>query len=195
MIIAKKQDRDHIVSILHSAFEPIKDNNSINFIVKQDHKRSDRVKYLMEFLVDDCFDFGEILLSDQRNACILLKYPHTAKLTMAVIIRHVVLAFKCVGLSNVYKVLKRQAVIRKHHDVKEACITPVIMGATSDVKGFGFGARLLKQLKDEREEATVLPVIFETTTDANLSMYKRFGFKLIKEVQTKDFPLYFLRLN
>lgn len=194
MIIAKKQDRDHIVNILHSAFEPIKDDNSINFIVKQDHKRSDRVKYLMEFLVDDCFDFGEIILSDQRNACILLKYPHTAKTTFAVILRHIKLAFKCVGLANVYKVLKRQAIIKKHHDVKEAYINPVIMGATSEVKGFGFGVRLIKRLKEQREH-TPLPVIFETTTGDNLKMYQRFGFKLTKEVKTKDFPLYFLRLN
>jgi len=195
MIKAQRSDRNHIVSILHSAFEPIKDDNSINFIVKQDHKRSERVRALMEFLVDDCFDFGEILLSDQRNACILLKYPHTSKTTIAVIKRHIKLAFNCVGLTNVYKVLKRQAVIKKHHNVKEAYINPVIMGATSDVKGFGFGARLLKQLKDEREDGTVLPVIFETTTDVNLKMYQRFGFELFKEVQTKDFPLYFLRLN
>lgn len=194
MIRASKEDRDHVVGILHSAFEAIHDNNSINFIVKQDEKRSERIKALMEFLVDDSFDFGEVLLSDKRNACILLKYPHTAKTTFAVMWRHVKLAIKCIGLTNVPKVLKRQAAIKKHH-VKEAYIHPVIMGATSEVRGFGYGARLIKQLFEDREEETVLPVIIETTTDENLKMYQRFGFKLFKEVQTKDFPLYFLRLN
>ena len=85
MIKAGKQDRDHVVEILHSAFEPITEDNSINFIAKQDHKRSERIKILMEFLVDDCLDFGEVLLSDKRNACILVKYPHTAKTTLAVV--------------------------------------------------------------------------------------------------------------
>ena len=193
MIRAGKQDRDLVVDILHSAFEPIFDDNSINFIAKQDHKRSERIKVLMEFLVDDCLDFGEVLLSDKRNACILVKYPHTAKTTFTVVLRHVKLAFKCVGLSNVYRVLKRQAIINKHH-IKEAYIHPVIMGATSEVRGFGFGARLIKQLLEDRENNT-LPVIIETTTNENLRMYQRFGFELIKEVQTKDFPLYFLRLN
>lgn len=193
MIKAGRQDRDHVVGILHSAFEPITDDNSINFIVKQDHKRSERIKFLMEFLVDDCLEFGEVLLSDKRNACILVKYPHTAKTTFSVIKRHIKLAVTCIGLTNVYKVLKRQAVIKKHH-TKEAYIHPVIMGATSEVRGFGFGARLIKQLLEDRENNT-LPVIIETTTNENLRMYQRFGFKLIKEVQTKDFPLYFLRLN
>ncbi len=194
MVKAGKEDRDHVVGILHSAFEAIHDNNSINFIVKQDEKRSERIKALMEFLVDDSLDFGEVLLSDKRNACILIKYPHTAKTTFAVMWRHVKLAFKCIGLTNVPKVLKRQAAIKKHH-VKEAYIHPVIMGATSEVRGFGYGARLIKQLFEDREEETILPVIIETTTDENLKMYQRFGFKLFKEVQTKDFPLYFLRLN
>lgn len=193
MIKAGKEDRDHIVDILHSAFEPIKEDNSINFIAKQDHKRSDRIKVLMEFLVDDCLDFGEILLSDKRNACILVKYPHTAKTTLAVILRHLKLAFKCVGLSNVPKVLKRQALIKKHH-IKGAYMNPVIMGATSEVRGFGYGARLMKQSMEEKA-GYKLPVILETTTDENLKMYERLGFKLIKKVQTKDFPLYFLRLN
>lgn len=194
MIKAGKQDRDHVVGILHSAFEPITDDNSINFVVKQDHKRSERIKILMEFLVDDCLDFGEVLLSDKRNACILLKYPHKAKTTFAVLWRHVKLAFKCIGLLNVPKVLKRQAIIKKHH-IKGTYIHPVIMGATSEVRGFGFGVRLIKQLFDDRDEKNKLPVIIETTTDENLKMYQRFGFKLIKEVHTKNFPIYFLRLN
>jgi len=194
MLKATQADRDLVVHILHSAFEPIKEDNSINFVVKQDAKRSERIKYLMEFLVDDCFDFGEILLSDKRNACILIKYPHKAKTTFAVIKRYFKLAVKCTGLKNGYKALKRQAEIKKHH-VKGAYIHPVIMGATSEVRGFGFGARLIKQLLEEREENNKLPVIIETTTAENLRMYQRFGFKLIKEVQTKNFPLYFLRLN
>lgn len=194
MLKATLADRDLVINILHSAFEPIMDDNSINFIVKQDAKRSERVKYLMEFLVDDCYDFGEILLSDKKNACILLKYPHKAKTTFAVLWRHIKLAFKSVGLSNVPKVLRRQAAIKKHH-IKGEYIHPVIMGATSEVRGFGFGARLIKQLFEDRDEKNHLPVIIETTTDENLKMYQRFGFKLIKEVQTKNFPLYFLRLN
>ena len=179
MLKATLADRDLVINILHSAFEPIMDDNSINFIVKQDAKRSERVKYLMEFLVDDCYDFGEILLSDKKNACILLKYPHKAKTTFAVLWRHVKLAFKSVGLSNVPKVLRRQAAIKKHH-IKGEYIHPVIMGATSEVRGFGFGARLIKQLFEDRDEKNHLPVIIETTTDENLRMYQRFGFKLIK---------------
>jgi len=193
MTKANLSDKEHIVKILHSAFEPIHEANSINFIVKQDVKRSKRIKVLMEYLFQNCMEFGEVLLSDNRNACILMKYPHTEKLTLKEIYWQTKLALKCIGLSGVPKVLKRQATLKKHH-IKEAYIHPVIMGALNEVNGLGIGVRLIKQLIDEYSH-NELPVIIETTTDQNLRIYKRFGFNVFKEIQTKDFPLYFLRMN
>ena len=193
MIKATLKDRDHVVGILHSAFEPILEPNSINFVVKQDQHRSKRLRVLMEFLVDDCFDFGEVLLSDQRNACILLKYPNSQKITFRFIKRQLRIAFKCIGLSRVSKILKRQAQVNKNHPKGEDYIHPVIMGATSDVKGFGYGVRLMKQLFAEHPD-NVLPVVTETTTAVNLNIYKRFGFELYHQIETEDFPIYFLRL-
>jgi len=194
MIKAKNSDKKRIADILHSAFEPITQSNSINFIVKQDHKRSQRIYMLMQYLVDHCMDFGEVLISDNRNACILLKYPHTEKLTLKEAFWQIKLAFKCIGLANVPKVLKRQATLKKHH-IKAPYIHPVIMGAYNEVNGLGIGVRLIKQLIDEYGQNNELPVIIETTTDENLRIYKRFGFELIKEIKTEDFPLYFLRMN
>lgn len=193
MIKAKKSDKKRIAEILHSAFEPIKESNSINFIVKQDHKRSKRIFILMHYLVEHCMDFGEVLISDNRNACILLKYPHTEKLTFKEVFWQVKLAFRCIGLKNVPKVLKRQATLKKHH-IKTPYIHPVIMGAYNEVNGLGIGVRLIKQLINEYSQ-NELPVIIETTTDQNLRIYQRFGFKLFKEIKTEDFPLYFLRMN
>lgn len=193
MIRATHTDKDHIVSILHSAFEPIKEANSINFIVKQDHKRSQRIRVLMEYLFQNCMRFGEVHISDNKEACILFKYPHTEKLTWNEVFWQIKLAFKCIGLRNVFKVLKRQSILRKHH-IKTPYIHPVIMGAKNEVNGLGIGVRLIKQLINEYSQ-NELPVIIETTTDQNLRIYKRFGFNVFKKIQTEDFPLYFLRMN
>ncbi len=194
MIIASQKDKERVIDILHSAFEPIKKDNAINFVVKQDHKRSERIRLLMEYIVEDCFDFGEILLSDKKNACILIKYPHKEKITLQVLKRHLKLAFYCIGIKKLFKVLNRQATLKRHH-VKEPHIHPVIMGATNEVKGMGFGVPAIKQLFEERAEANKLPVIIETTTEQNAKMYQRFGFKIFKEIQTRKFPIYFLRIN
>lgn len=194
MIKATSADKKRIAEILHSAFEPIHESNSINFIVKQDRKRSERIYLLMEYLVEHCMDFGEVLISNNRSACILLKYPHTEKRTLKEIFWQIKLAFRCIGLKNVPKVLKRQATLKKHH-IKTPYIHPVIMGAYNEVNGLGIGIRLIKQLIKEYGDNNELPVIIETTTDQNLRIYQRFGFKVFKEIQTKDFPLYFLRMN
>ncbi len=193
MTKASFSDKETVVSILHSAFEPIYDANSINFIVKQDKKRSQRIRVLMEYLFENCLNFGEVLLSDNREACILLKYPHTERLNFNELFWLLKLAFKCVGLFNVPKVLKRQVTLKKHH-IKTPYIHPVIMGAKNEVNGLGIGVRLIKQLINQYSQ-NELPVIIETTTDQNLKIYKRFGFSVFKKIQTKDFPLYFLRMN
>lgn len=193
MIIATLQDKKHVVDILCSAFEPITEPNSINYIVKQDKHRSKRMRVLMEFIFDNCMDFGEVLLSNNRNACILMTFPHTEKLTFKKIKGLVRVALKCTGLKNAIKVLQRQAQLKKHH-ISEAYIHPTIMGAKNEVHGFGIGVRLIKQLIDHYE-GNELPVIIQTTTDQNLKIYKRFGFEVFKKVDLKDFPLYFLRMN
>ncbi len=190
---ANYSDKAIIVSILHSAFEPIREANSINFIVKQDKKRSQRIKLLMEYLFEDCFRFGEVLISNNKEACILLKYPHTQKPTFKNLYWQLKLATGCIGLLNVPKVLKRQAILKKHH-IKSPYIHPVIMGARNEINGLGIGVRLIIQLIDKYSK-NELPVIIETTTDQNLRIYKRFGFNVFKKIQTKDFPLYFLRMN
>jgi len=193
MIKASYSDKNHIVTILHSAFEPIHDANSINFVVKQDKKRSKRMRLLMEYLFENCMDYGEVLLSNNRNACILMKYPHTEKFTLKGFFWQIKLAFGCIGLKNAPKILRRQAILKKHH-ITEPYIHPVIMGALNEVNGLGIGVRLIKQLIDEYSQ-NELPVIIETTTDQNLRIYKRFGFEVFKKIETDDFPIFFLRMN
>ena len=193
MIKATYADKDYVVDILHSAFEPITSPNSINFIVKQDQKRSKRIRVLMEFLFEDSMASGEVLLSSNRNACILVKYPHMEKMSWNWLTWQFKLAFQVIGFNNIFKILKRLAEIKKHH-IKEPYIHPVIMGAKSDVNGRGIGVRLIRQLIDHYPD-NKLPIIIETTTDENLRIYNRFGFEVFKKIETKDFPLYFLRMN
>jgi len=49
MIKASFEDKKTIVNLLLSTFIELKFPNSINFVVKQDQKRSIRLQYLMEY--------------------------------------------------------------------------------------------------------------------------------------------------
>ncbi len=76
---ATLKDKELITEILHQAFVDITIPNSINFIVKQDEKREKRLRFLMEYLFLTTIELGEVFISDNKKACILISYPHIYK--------------------------------------------------------------------------------------------------------------------
>lgn len=188
---AIEKDKKLVVSILCSAFEPVRIPNSINFVVKQDKHRSRRIKVLMEYMFNNALKFGGILISDNERGVILLQYPHKKKLTFNTVFWDIRLAFCCIGIENVYKVLKRENALKKYHS-KEPHIHPWIMAVENNYQGRGTGVRLIREAF-EYYKSNELPIIIETTTDANLKLYKNFGFEIIKETYELDYPLYFLK--
>ncbi|CAL2104234.1 GNAT family N-acetyltransferase [Tenacibaculum sp. 190130A14a] len=191
MIKASIKHKELVTDILYSAFVGITIPNSINFVVKQDKHRNKRLRFLMEYLFLKALDFGEVYISNNQNACILLHYPHKEKTTLKTIGRDCKLAFKTIGLIRVYKVLKREYQLKKHH-VKEAHIHPLIMGVKKDYQGKGSGVRLIYEVLNEHS-TNKLPCILETTTKSNLKLYKKFGFYIFNETTDLGYPLYFLR--
>ncbi len=185
--------KDIAVDILHSAFLPIKEDNLINEAVINDERRSERIRILMEFLVEDCLRSGEVLISDTNTACILTKFSDASRFDFWKLKWYLKIAFRCTGLKNAMIIMKRQSSLKKYH-IKERYIHPVIMGAKSEVNGRGMGMRLIKQLIAHYSENT-FPVIIETTTEANKRIYEHFGFRTFKTVQEEDFYIYFLRMN
>ena len=179
--------------ILVSAFSPLKENNSINLVVKQDKKRIERMQVLMEYLFENAIRFGEIFISDNNKACILLIFPHTKRITFRTINQDITLAFKCIGIERVFKVLKRQRIATNNYP-KEKHIRPLIMGVKNEFKGDGTAARLMISVKNKFKN-NQLPVIIDAASESNAKMYQKFGFKLVKKEKTLGFPIYFLRLN
>jgi hypothetical protein len=69
MIKAGYEDKQLIVNILVKSFD---DNKSVNYIVKQDNKRKQRLRKLMEYSFDVCCLFGDVFLSGDKKACALI---------------------------------------------------------------------------------------------------------------------------
>ena len=191
MIKANNQDKGLVIAILTSAFESTTTTNSINFVVKQDFKRKERLRVLMEYLFYNSLYFGEVFLSDNKKACVLIQLPDTKKITPRTIFWDLKLVFKCIGIFNVLKVLKREMILKKYH-TKETHIHPLILGTFAEERGKGHGVRLIQQLKEYYKENT-LPIIIETSTKENLKLYHHFGFKIFKENLELAYPLFFLK--
>lgn len=190
---ASAKDKKLVSEILVSAFSPLKEKNSINLVVKQDKNRVKRMQVLMDYLFERALRFGEIYISDNENACILLKFPHQEKITFKTILLDIHLAFKCIGFERIFGVLRRQRAAHKNYP-KEKHIRPLIMGVKNESDGKGTAARLMINVKNKFKN-NKLPVIIDAASPQNSKMYQKFGFKLIKKEETLGFPIYFLRLN
>lgn len=190
---ASYKDKDLVAEILTSAFESSNEASSINLTVKQDERRVDRMKILMEYLFERAILFGEVFISDNEKACLLVKYTHLEKTTLKTIKLDLRLAFKCIGIERVYKVLKRQQIAKRNYP-KGKHIRPVILGVKKEMNGKGTAARLLLKLMHHFKD-NKLPVILDAASEKNVNLYQKFGFKIIKKDESLGFPMWFLRLN
>jgi len=190
---ASIKDKQLIEDILISAFEPSMDDSSINLIVGNGDKRVKKMRILMGYLFERAMLFGEVFIADNKKGCLLIKYSHKEKVTLKTIKLDLNLAFKCIGITNVYKVLKRQQIAKQNYP-KEKNIRPVIFGVDKEFKGGVTAARLMLSVKNHYKNNT-LPVIIDAAAEYNVNLYQKFGFKITKKEDSLGFPIYFLRLN
>ena len=173
MIKANLNDKSLVVDILFNTFD---DNNSVNYIVKQDNKREKRIKILMEYSFDICNMFGQIYLSDDKNACALTLFPDIKKQTFKSFMLELKLAFLCVGLFRVRKVLARNSEIKKSYP-KVSILYLMFIGVNYTEQSMGIGSKLIKELINE-SIIMQRPIFLETSMQKNIRFYKKWGFEI-----------------
>ena len=176
MIPAKPEDKQVIVDILAKSFD---ENKSVNYVVKQDKKRTRRVRRLMNYSFELCRHSGEIYLSDDKKGVALLLLPHKKKISLWNIWNDLHLALGAIGVTRVAKVLKREAKISKYHP--KEFIYVWYIGVEPGEQGKGIGSDLMKGIIDIGNQRQ-LPLYLETSTEKNLLFYERFNFKIYQEL-------------
>ena len=177
MIRATRNDKDRIVGILTRSFD---DNKSVNYIVKQDGKRADRIKTLMRYSFDVCQLFGDVFLSDDKKACALIVKPDEKKTTLKSILLDAKLAIKCIGLSNIKKAMARESKIKSLHP-KHSFYYLWFIGVDPEEQNKGIGSHLLQEVIKE-SKLQQRPIYLETSTLKNLPWYQKFGFQIFEEL-------------
>jgi len=187
------KDKQLVVDILTSAFEPDKNKSTINLLVGYGENRTEHMRVLMGYLFERSMLFGEIFISGNKKGCLLIKYSHREKITLKTIGLDIQLVVKCIGVKNIYKVIKRQKIATRNYP-KEKHIRPVIFGVKNEFKGGVTAARLMLNVKKYYKNNT-LPVLIDAAATYNVQLYKKFGFRIIKKENLLGFPIYFLRIN
>jgi ribosomal protein S18 acetylase RimI-like enzyme len=177
MIRAQYEDKRLVVEILSNSFQ---DNKSVNYVIDQGPSRKRRIWRLMEYSFDYCNMFGEVFLSDDRNACALAVLPDRKKASLKSILLDVKLALTCIGLGNLKKAMKREARIKSIHPPSPIYYIWFI-GVRPEVQNKGIGSTLLAEVI-AKSDSMQRPLYLETSTLRNLPWYKRFGFEVHNEL-------------
>lgn len=187
MIKAEYKDKNRIVDILTSSFD---DNKSVNYIIKQDSRRVQRIRNLMDYSFEVCYMFGDVFLSEDKNACALIVLPDKKKTNLKSIFLDVKLIISCTGLSNVKKAMDRESKIKKLHS-KELMYYLWFIGVDPNKQNKGIGSTLLNEII--KEGASKKRAIYlETSTTRNIPWYEKFGFRIYNELDL-GYRLFFLK--
>lgn len=186
---ASFRDKTAIVDILYAAFITETFPNSINFVIKQDHRRSKRLYHLMDYQCKMALRFGDVFISEDQQGCVLFLYPEKKRTTFQTLVWDIKLAIGCIGLKNVPKVIKRERLL-KHNHPKVPFLYLWIMGTKPESKGKGVGTKLLNEVLNYYGDTK--PIYLETTTESNRNFYMKLGFEIFNESDVLDYPLYFL---
>lgn len=170
-------DKKLVVDILTQSFA---DNKSVNYIVKQDSKKAIRLRRLMDYSFDACYNFGEILLSNDRKACALVIYPDKKRTTLKSIVADIKLIFTCTGLGNVKKAMQRESAIKNIHP-KKMIYYLWFIGVIKTEQGKGIGSKMMQEIISHSNTAN-RTICLETSTLKNIPWYKKFGFTIYKEL-------------
>jgi ribosomal protein S18 acetylase RimI-like enzyme len=173
MIRANYKDRDLVVSILTKSFA---DNKSVNYIIKQDNNKLKRIKKLMEYSYDVCNLFGDIFLSDDKNGCALLIFPEKKRTNIKSILLDVKFAVACLGLPNLQKAIRREAIIEQVHP-KGVLYYLWFIGVEPNNQHTGIGSRLMNEIISEAKKQN-RQICLETSTVKNIPWYEKFGFTI-----------------
>ena len=187
MTKAAYSNKNLVVGILSKSFD---DNQSVNYIAKQDSKRTERIRALMDYSFEVCYAFGEVFLSDDKNACALVLFPDQKRTSLKSILLDAKLIFSCVGIGNIQKALSRESKI-KNLQPKELMYYLWFIGVDPKYQNSGAGTKLLNDLiKDSSLQKR--PIYLETSTLKNIPWYKKFGFSTYNELDL-GYKLFFLK--
>lgn len=186
MIAAKFSDKERIAKLLTNAFDT---NKSINFVVKQNERRVQRIEQLMKYSFDNCWHSGEIYMTDDQTGVVLLLFPERKRISFRSVISDISLVINTIGINRVKTVLKREKKIKQSYPSKYIHLWYI--GVLPEHQREGKGSLLLKGVNDISDKLQ-LPVFLETSVIDNIRLYERFGFKVFKEIDL-GYKLYLLK--
>lgn len=149
-------------------------------------KNSYKYTLVAKFMLKYCYKYGNVYASSEKFEGIMAvtQDEYTYMSLWRMIRSGSIFPFLSIGFKSFMKVsgaLSPMDAIRKKHMGNESFAYLQIIGVASENQGKGYGGNLLKELIAMTDEVK-LPIYLETETESNVSLYERFGFKTLEEI-------------
>lgn len=188
MRAASFEDKSLVIDILTESF---KENKSVLSVVGNDKSK---IPELMGYSFEKGMIDGEIWINDRRTVTLIALYPRRAGFSFRGIKLDIKLLFSVIGLSRLFKILKRERTI-KAKQPKSDFIHLWYIGVLNTHQNRGEGSKMLREFLEMKKKENI-PIYLETSTERNLSFYKKMGFELVEKIREElPYTLYLFAKN
>ncbi|MFC1964735.1 GNAT family N-acetyltransferase [Chloroflexota bacterium] len=170
----KKEDLKNAVDVLTDAF-------SEESMWKEVFNDEEKNHALTEVMVRFCLKYGNVVATSENIEGVIALAPYDKAMTVWRIIRSgaFLLSMKISKEAKMMEVLTKAVEGAKKNLNLGPYIHLLIMGVSQEFQGKGFGGKLLRAVI-EKSEIERVPIYLETTKEANVSLYEKYGFSVKK---------------
>ena len=181
IINAQRKDKEQVVAVLYHAF--VHDPH-IHWLVGEGRGKRQRMKRLMSYAFEHCLVNGSVQLTEDRKAVALWKDHRSRSMSVRLMLENIKFLLDF-GFRRVARIARMEKEVSKRYPKELPFRYLWFIGTQPGEQGKGYGSALLQPaLAHAREEQQ--EVYLETTTEANLSYYRKKGFVLYDTVEMND---------
>ncbi|MDB0601356.1 GNAT family N-acetyltransferase [Tenacibaculum maritimum] len=188
---ADLKDTILITDILTDSF---KNNKSIINVTRKGKNQIKRINSLMKFFFYNAFYNGDVFLSNDEKACIMMLTSNKKSKSFFVKLQFIFwnfnLFFNVLGVKNVKNVLQREKAINKNHP-KEPFLHLYYVGVFRDQQGKGIGTKLINEAINHYNNYRI--VYLETSDKRNIPLYQKLGFNIVNKHDELELTLYIMK--
>jgi hypothetical protein len=180
MIKATYNDKPFVVDILTQAYDS---NSSVNYLIRQDNERTLRIKQLVEYAFETCWQSGEVYLSNDRKGAALLLRHDKEQTTVTSLLRDIKFAVSTIGILHLARVMAVEKYKKRTRPKLDNYLYFWWYGVKPGYQGEGAA----KELRDEifaLADKRGLPILAETTGEKHSRVYQRWGLTLYHQWTT-----------
>jgi ribosomal protein S18 acetylase RimI-like enzyme len=170
---ANRSDKELVVEIIADSFN---ENQRINWVIKNDHKRRLRIRELALYAFKTALKRDGVLISsDEKGVALCYRY-NKKRDSILDYYNKLRLGIKTIGITRIPMILKRMAFVRNKRPKSGNYLYFWFFAVAKEARGKESAYELSNQIFSESKEKDLM-VYAETSDRRNSIIYERFGFE------------------